>query len=194
MWVAHMLLYGSPWKPFLSGMTYCTLAWNGRAFPCSRARHYTNSPGASQAPWIHPQSPFQHQRWPLLETGGRGKMDHWACSGLMAPVSCSTGRVVSSRSAASGGHLPADEQWDCSAAGFGFFCCYWNVTLADSSVGSHIWRLRSAGMGETGQIVEAFHIWGQFMPDEPPWKLLALHQPRGWPVRSTDSLWCRCHD
>lgn len=41
----------------------------GELFPGSRAECCTSSPGASQASWIHFNLPFQHQRWPLLETG-----------------------------------------------------------------------------------------------------------------------------
>lgn len=125
--------------------------------------------------------PLKHWRWPLLETEDKEKIDHWVCSGMIVPMFCSTERVVINKNTANLGHLPVYEQWDCFAGlcSPSYFCCYWNVTLADSSVGSHIWRRCSAGMGETGQIVVGFHIWGQFMPDELLWKMLALHQPRG---------------
>lgn len=185
VWLGHMLLYFSPWESFLSGITHCMEQESFSLGQGHRIAQAAQVPRRRRGSIFNLQ--FQHQRWPLLETGG--KMDHWACSGVIAPMFCSTERAVINKSAARGGHLPADEQWDCCAGlcSPGCFCCYWNVTLADSSVGSHIWR-------ETGQTVEGFHIWGQLMPDEPLWKLLALHQPRGWPVTSTDSLWCRCHD
>lgn len=136
---------------------------------------------------------LKHQCWPLLERGDVEKMDHTFCSGMTVLMFCSIERVVINKNIANLGHLPVYEQWDCFAGlcSPGCFCCYWNVTLADSSVGSRIWRLFSTGMGETGHVVVGFHIWGQLVPDEPLWKLLVLHQPRGWPIISTDSLWCR---
>lgn len=111
VWLGHMLLYFSPWEPFLPGITYCMEQESFSPGQGHRIAQAAQVPRRRRGSIFNLQ--FQHQRWPVLETGG--KMDHWVCSGVIAPVFCSTERVVINKSAASGGHLPADEQWDCCA-------------------------------------------------------------------------------
>lgn len=161
------------------------IAWNRRAFPCTEGKGLHK-----QLRCLHPQSPLPTST--LASAGG------WIPgSALPWYLLC----FVPHRKGFAQQKLC---QWkslcQLMSNGIVLLVCWFVVCFFFFAV-IEMWRWLTAlwdlTYGEAGQIVEVFfffHIWGQFMPDEPPWKLLALHQARGWPVTSTDSLWCRCHD